>query len=341
MCDHIFNLITSNIADCDYIDFYDNSLNFWNGNDFLILVHLNIRSLHKNFDNLHEFVSLLPFKPDVIFLSESRINQLLKNIQLQRYNFLNATPGKKAGGETVYLSTTFNFTQVISFQVYGTESIWLKIWNNNSTKTILIGSIYQHPTKDSNKFLDDFSDCMKKLADEKKMFYIIGDINIDINRTNQNSPQADRYMQVITTNGAFSLITKPTRVTDKTTTVIDHIITNDTAHSILPHVIPTSLMDHYTIMCKISKIEKLGKKLPISLYRIKKNFCPEAFSDNLDKELGNLISNNFPLNRDNFNKTFDQFVNLIAKIIDKHAPLQRLSRKQKNLQVNLGLLKEY
>ena len=145
---------------------------------------------------------------------------------------------------------------------------------------------------------------MEKLADEKKRCYIIGDVNIDINRTNQNSPQADRYMQGITSNGAFSLITKPTRVTDKTATVIDHIITNDTAHSVLPRVIRTSLMDHYAIMCKISKIEKLGKKLPISLFRNKKNFCPEAFSDNLDWELGNLISNNFPLNRDNFNKTF-------------------------------------
>ena len=71
---------------------------------------------------------------------------------------------------------------------------------------ILIGSIYRHPTEDSSKFLDDFSDCMEKLVDKKKMFYIIGDINIDINKTNQNSPQADRYIQVITRNGAFSLI---------------------------------------------------------------------------------------------------------------------------------------
>ena len=276
MCDQVFNSITSNIADCDYLDFYDNSLNFWNGNDSLILVHLNIRSLHKNFDDLHEFVSLLPFKPVVICLSESRINQPLKNIQLQGHNFsmLNLV---KSRGVTVYLSLKFNFTQLKSFQLYGMESTWLKIWNNNSTKTILIGSIYWHPTEDSNKFLDDFSDCMEKLADEKKMFYIISDINIDINRTNQNSPQADRYMQVITSNGVFSLITKPTKVTDKTATVIDHIITNDIAHSILPRVIPTSLTDHYAIMCKISKIEKLGKKLSISLHRNKKTFVRNLF----------------------------------------------------------------
>ena len=84
-------------------------------------------------------------------------------------------------------------------------------------------------------------------------------------------------------------------------------------------------------MCKISKIEKLSKKLPISFYRNKRNFCSEAFSDNLDRESGNLISNNFPLNYDNFNKTIEQFVNLIAKIIDKHAPLQCLNQKQKKL----------
>ena len=39
---------------------------------------------------------------------------------------------------------------------------------------------------------------MEKLADKNKMFYSTGDINIDITKTNQNSPQADRYMQVIT-----------------------------------------------------------------------------------------------------------------------------------------------
>ena len=140
-------------------------------------MHLNIRPLQKIFDDLHEFVSLLPFKPDVICLPESRINQPLKNIQLQGYNFLNAKPGKKAGGVAVYLSMKINFTQLKSFQLYGTESIRLKIWNNNSTKTILIGSIYRHPTEDSNKFLDDFSDCIEKLANEKKRFYIIGDIH--------------------------------------------------------------------------------------------------------------------------------------------------------------------
>ena len=39
-------------------------------------------------------------------------------------------------------------------------------------------------------------------------------------------PQAEKYLQAITSNRAFFLITKPTRVTNKSAMVIDHIITN-------------------------------------------------------------------------------------------------------------------
>ena len=63
------------------------------------------------------------------------------------------------------------------------------------------------------------------------------------------------------------------------------------------------------------------------LYAKIKKLLFRSFFDELDKKLGNLISNNLPLNRDNFDKTFNQFVNLIAKIINKRAPLERPSPK--------------
>ena len=117
-------------------------------------MHFSITSLHKSFGGLHEFVSLLSCKPDVICLSESEINQPIKNIQAQDYNFFKAKPGKKAGGVAMYLSMKFNFTRLKSLRLYGTESIWLEIWTNISTKTDLIGFIYRHPADDLNKFLD-------------------------------------------------------------------------------------------------------------------------------------------------------------------------------------------
>ena len=89
MSDQLFNSMTSNVKKCDYIDTNASNQVFLAENDSLSLIHLNIRSLNANFSDLHVFVSQLSFQPDVICLSESRINQPLKNIEIDGYNFTN------------------------------------------------------------------------------------------------------------------------------------------------------------------------------------------------------------------------------------------------------------
>ena len=113
--------------------------------------------------------------------------------------------------------------------------------------------------------------------------------------------------------------------------MINHIISNDTVHIVIPRVILRSVADHYTIMFKISKIETLRTKPPVRFIEIKKDFHLEAFANELDQKLGELVSRFFPLNLNNFDDIFDQFVNIIAKTIDKHAPLERIIRKQRKL----------
>jgi len=54
----------------------------------------------------------------------------------------------------------------------------------------------------------------------------MGDINLDIN--NENMLQAKNYLNAVKCNGALHLITKPTRVTESSATVLDYIVTNDT-----------------------------------------------------------------------------------------------------------------
>ena len=67
------------------------------------------------------------------------------------------------------------------------------------------------------------------------------------------------------------------------------------------------------------------------MYRDKKKFCPEAFSDELNERLSSLISSNFSLSSDNLDHKFDNFVEVISNTIESHAPLKRMSRKQLKL----------
>ena len=85
-------------------------------------------------------------------------------------------------------------------------------------------------------------------------------------------------------------------------------------------------------MCAITKVTPSNDfKTKVLLYRDKKQFNSSSFCDELDKRLGELVIKIFPLTMDNFNDIFDQFVNRIGEIINKHAPLRRLSRKQQKL----------
>jgi len=78
---------------------------------------------------------------------------------------------------------------------------------------------------------------------------------------------------MLTSYSDFPIITKPTRITDTTANVIDHIITNDTNHLVLPGIMQTdTISDHYTIFWCINNMQlpKKPNEHPINYYRDKK-----------------------------------------------------------------------
>ena len=86
-CDKILQIFTSKINSCIYFDVVAPKTNS-NFSNSLILVHLNICSLYKHFDSLCLFLQSLPFKPDVICLTETRV----KDQPLANYSFWPISP---------------------------------------------------------------------------------------------------------------------------------------------------------------------------------------------------------------------------------------------------------
>ena len=61
------------------------------------------------------------------------------------------------------------------------------------------------------------------------------------------------------------------------TTMIDRVITNDVEHVAMPYVIQSSIIDHFTVMSKISQIQTSGNKtLPRSI-EIQRIFARKLF----------------------------------------------------------------
>ena len=201
--------------------------------------------MNKNFEKLFDFIQSLSYTPDVVCLSKSRIKkQPLININFPRYTFLNFSPLKKAGGVAMYVKNDLKFKNEQTFDLYGCESLCLTIQQPNTQKFLTIATISRHPNEAIDKFFDDFSNCLGNLISEKRTFYILSDININISESNSGI-QANNYINTIISNGAFNIITKPTRVTSISATLIDHVIINDITHSIVPLIILSDLTDCY------------------------------------------------------------------------------------------------
>ena len=64
------------------------------------------------------------------------------------------------------------------------------------------------------------------------------------------------FINTLISCGNFPIITKPTKITDSTATIIDHMITNVTNHAIFPGVVKTSeVSDHYPVFCQVHNIK--------------------------------------------------------------------------------------
>ena len=116
----------------------------------------------------------------------------------------------------------------------------------------------------------------KQLTKINQLFYILGDLNIN---TSNISLQAFKFFNITESNGAIHLITKPMRVTSCSSSIIDHIITNDLVHKISLFVILSNLTDHYPIMCAITKVTPSSD----SKTETKNNLTPAHFVMNSTK----------------------------------------------------------
>ena len=127
------------------------------------------------------------------------------------------------------------------------------------------------------------------------------------------------------------MITTPIRVTDTFATIIDHIITNDTKHPILPGILYSDISDHYPIFCQTDNnfCFLSGKSTTECFLKDKSNSKSDSFCHDLEHNLYN-FGDQFPiLNIENLDKAFNEFTAVIYKTIDTQAPLKRLSRKQR------------
>ena len=178
------------------------------------LLHMNARSLNKNFESMELLLHSLDYFPfSVIGISETWLHNNSPSIfNLQNYTMYRSDrQHNHGGGVALYAHNNINSKLRPDLSIDGSESMFLEIINENNKNTI-VGVIYRPPKNCIDSFLDNFDQFLHKISEENKHVYLMGDYNIDL--LAKNEIHSTKLITSLSSFAFYPHIDKPTRITN-------------------------------------------------------------------------------------------------------------------------------
>ena len=216
------------------------------------VLHVNIRSVSKNLDELKIYLSQFCFEFDCIILTETWVMDDLDFFCIDGYNHIyNNGNFNQNDGVIVYMKGDLNFTYR---KVYLGETCALEIHVNFCNKNINILGIYRSPPINLDQFLTELLKYFQTdYTRNTDIGLIAGDINIDILKRNDIT---ERYLNIMAEYGYESFINGVTRVAGRSCN--DHFFVNckHTDIEIDSCIYQVNITDHYPICLKFELKDK-------------------------------------------------------------------------------------
>jgi exonuclease III len=234
----------------------------------LALLTLNCQSLKAHweaFTYLIHQIEMSGLRPDIIGITEVFKTPPNLNLDMNGYQPLitktRPNENDNRGGVGMFIKegiTSIPRPDLSVFIPHVIETLFVEITCPLTNKPIIVGSIYRPnspPLANLNVFLENLYKINEQIGIEKKQCYLMGDFNIDLLKINSHNPTKE-FLDNMTTYGFVPLISKPTRITDHSATLIDNIFSNSNIDTIESGILVTDVADHFGVFHIISKVNE-------------------------------------------------------------------------------------
>ena len=257
------------------------------------------------------------------FLTESIPNDFLS---ISNYSlYCRDRKNKAGGGLAVYVHDSVAATEIDTLQSPKIEGIWLRLQIWNQVK--VIGFLYRPPSSDS-QWTEEYTHTLEKALTMYADPIIMGDFNIDLIQDNYKSR---KWKHLMNTFGLTQIVNEPTRITENSATLIDHVYIADSnlVQEICITVPKITISDHYPIVITMKSDKKTEKKgHQYTQYRNFKKFNEDSFRRDLATANWNLIND-----AEDPNVAVTEFNKIILNTLNRHAPM-KTKRVKKQLNPN-------
>lgn len=191
-------------------------------------------------------------KPWLIVVSETHLVKEIDNyeVNIPGYKLIRCDSHSiKTGGVAMFIKNRIKFS-VLNSDIYR-KNVWTLTLNINCKQfngnfTILYHSPNQQIVNNS-EFLNYFENWCENKIDQSQKNIICGDFNIDMLKSDGDK---NRMTKIIQNIGMKQLVTKPTRITKRTRTLIDYVVSNIENMNVKV-LLNEKISDHSTIIFKV------------------------------------------------------------------------------------------
>ena len=226
------------------------------------LLHYNLRSSVSHHGELDVYLAALNYKFSIVGLCETWLKD--DNCDLFGLDGYDAEykcrKNKAGGGVAVYVKQGMQYKRrddLESILANQAEVIFLEMTAKTAglDKDVIVAEVYRPP----NCCVDDFNvaieECLSCIEKENKYCYIMGDINVNLLNIQNHVPTA-AYVNLMFEHMYVPLVNRPTRVTEHSASLIDHIFTNNLTPlegGAVSGILYSSISDHLPVfhMCKV------------------------------------------------------------------------------------------
>ena len=295
------------------------------------IMHMNCRMLSKNRGKILAFFKSLDDEPHIIILTEiGREGYRFLDHVFPEYTNEYEVPEKNTYGGTAILTKRDLTDMVIlpdlkmkkdcnckSCQI---ENVWVDVTYGNTH--YIIGAIYRHPKGDIEHFNKLLANTLEKIPN-KFTCVIGGDINIDL--INITHTKVLEYATELMSNGFLPKIIYPTRITDTSSTLIDHLFVRQSGQAkkddIISGNIFAEISDHLPIFVAFNCKQTTSTNRPYT--RIFSDKTIKAF-----KRKCTGISLYIMQNMSHIDEKFDYFHSELLEAFNESFPMVKKSRKR-------------
>ena len=225
---------------------------------------------------------------------------------------------RKGGGFGIYVEDNMSFSvcyELTTVEEKFVESIFIKAIFGE--KSIICEVIYRTPNLETNAndiFLLSFNTCLSKIPPSCNCVIGVGDFNY--NFLNHEDKFVNRFIDSMYENAFCSMINKPIRITDTTTTVLDQIWTNTQFVETHAYILAESVSDHLPVLLCATFASKSTNQKSM----IKKRSFSEANQLLFQNKVGGLDISLLQQNED-VNEAFTMLKTEFTKIFHECFPL--------------------